>query len=241
MSTPFFVTQLDWADVAGHAMGAGTVLLAVGFSVPQLVRMRRRRSAAGVSLPAVLNSAISFLAWTLYALEIGDAWLIASSAIGLPGAVLTVIVAWRCGASTAGLWLPALWVVTLVVTRVADLLVTTSAFGVAVGASIAWLVLPAVAKAWLSTDVSALAAGSWWVLAAEGALFLGYGLAQGVLAATVYGVLCLLGSFGVLSRLAVAGPTVNPAAVPVGRPAVATYSQALSPTASSALVPSRCG
>jgi hypothetical protein len=60
-----------------------------------------------------------------------------------------------------------------------------------------------VVKAWLSTDVSALAAASWWVLAAEGALFLGYGLAQAVLAATVYGVLCLLGAFGVLGRLAV--------------------------------------
>jgi uncharacterized protein with PQ loop repeat len=201
VSTPSFVTQLDWPQVAGHLMGAGTVLLAVGFSVPQLVHMRRRRSAAGVSLPAVLNSAISFLAWTVYAASIGDAWLIASSAVGLPGAAVTAVVAWRCGASVSGLWLPAAWVVTLVATAASDLAGTTSLFGIVVGASITWLVLPAVVKAWLSRDVSGLAASAWWVLASEGALFLGYGLVRTVPASTVYGVICLLGSFGVLSRL----------------------------------------
>jgi uncharacterized protein with PQ loop repeat len=204
VSTPSFVTDLDWPQVAGHLMGAGTVLLAVGFSIPQLVHMRRSRSAAGVSLAAVINSAISFLAWTLHAASIGDAWLIASSAVGLPGAAATSVVAWRCGASRSGLWLPALWVVTLVVAATSDLTGTTSLFGIVVGASVTWLVLPAVVKAWLSQDVSGLAASSWWVLASEGALFLGYGLLRAVPASTVYGVLCLLGSFGVLSRLALA-------------------------------------
>lgn len=209
MSTPSFITQLDWPQIAGHLMGAGTVLLAVGFSIPQLLHMRRRRSAAGVSLAAVLNSAISFLAWTVYALSIGDAWLIASSAVGLPGAVATAVIAWRCGAPTSGLWSPALWVATLTATAVSDLVGTTSLFGLVVGASITWLVLPAVVKAWQSQDVSGLAASSWWVLASEGALFLGYGVIRTVFASTVYGVLCLLGSFGVLGRLALAARDVH--------------------------------
>jgi hypothetical protein len=101
----------------------------------------------------------------------------------------------------SGLWLPAAWVVTLVATAASDLAGTTSLFGIVVGASITWLVLPAVVKAWLSRDVSGLAASAWWVLASEGALFLGYGLVRTVPASTVYGVICLLGSFGVLSRL----------------------------------------
>lgn len=195
----FAVSTMSGATRWGPAevFGAGTVFLAIAVSVPQFVRLWRGDTAAGVSLPAVLNSAISFLAWTVYALCLGDGWLIASSAIGLPFAIVTALAAWRCGADRGGLWLPLLWACVLIGTCV---LGGTTA-KVVVGASIGWFVVPAAAKAWLSRDVSGIAVGSWLTVALEGALFLGYGVVQGVGATVVYGVVAVLGSAAVMARL----------------------------------------
>jgi len=75
-------------DVIATVFGAGTVVLSVAVSVPQYVRSHRNGDVSGVSLPAAMNSALSFLAWTLYASWVGDGWLIASSALGLPFAIV---------------------------------------------------------------------------------------------------------------------------------------------------------
>jgi uncharacterized protein with PQ loop repeat len=187
---------------AAPAFGVGTVLLSVAVSVPQYLHLRRGGTAAGVSLPSVLNSAVSFLAWTVFAVSIADGWLIVSSAVGLPFAVITVLAAWRAGATRAGLWLPALWVAVLLSVATADLVTGSRAVPVVIGASIGWMLVPAVLKAWTSRDVSGIAAGSWWVQTAEGVLFLGYGVAAGVSASALYGMVAATGSGAVLARLA---------------------------------------
>ena len=190
------------ADLVPTLMGLCAVLLAVALSVPQLVKIARTRAVAGVSVAATANSTISFGAWTVYALAVDDAWLLASSAIGLPGQLVTTWLAWRNGAERAQLWLPVAWVATLVVATLADALLDCGLVPTVVGASVLWYVVPALIQAWRSADVSGIAAGSWWVLVAEGAIFLAYGLLVGVGAMVVYGVLCLTGSAGVLARCA---------------------------------------
>lgn len=91
--------MLDWltSPLAAQAYGVGTVLLSIAVSVPQYLHLRRGGGAAGVSLPAVTNSAISFCAWTVFGLSIADTWLFVSSAVGLPFAVATVLAAWNAG------------------------------------------------------------------------------------------------------------------------------------------------
>ncbi len=202
MLTDAWLLHVPSVEALTRGFGAGTVLVAIGVSVPQFVRLWRGGTAAGVSLPAVLNSAISFLAWTMYALWIGDTWLIASSAVGLPFAAATAVAAWWFTAQRTGLWLSAVWVAVLLGSCAIQAVSGWELVRLTVGASIGWLVVPAVVQAWRSHDVSGLAAGSWWVLSAEGILFLGYGLGRGVGASVVYGLVAMAGSAAVLARLA---------------------------------------
>jgi uncharacterized protein with PQ loop repeat len=191
-------------DLLTALMGAATVVLAVAVSVPQLRALATGQGTGGLSLPALACSTVSFAAWTVHAIDLLDPWLIASSAVGVPGQAVTTWLAWRRGASRRGLWVPATWAALVSGVLAADLLLDTGVAGPVVGGSILWLVVPAGVTAWRSQDVSGIAAGTWWVLVGEGALFLGYGLAAGVLASVVYGVVCLVGSGAVLARLAVA-------------------------------------
>ena len=190
------------ADLVPTLVGLCAVFLAVALSVPQLAKIARTRAVAGVSVAATANSTISFGAWTVYALVVDDGWLLASSVVGLPGQLLTTWFAWRNGAERAQLWLPAAWIVTLGVTTAGDLVLGLGLVPSVVGASVLWYVVPALVHAWRSADVSGIAAASWWVLVAEGAIFLAYGLMVEVLAMVVYGILCLTGSAAVLARVA---------------------------------------
>lgn len=187
-----------------HVLGLATVVLAVALSAPQLHALLTTGRTCGVSLASLLCSTISFTAWTVHAVQVGDAWLLTSSAVGVPGQALTTWCAWRAGASREGLLVPACWAVLVSVVLAWDGLHGTVVAAPIVGSSILWMVVPAAVTAWRSTDVSGIAAGTWWVLLGEGALFLGYGVAAGaVLAPTVYGAACLAGSMCVLARLAV--------------------------------------
>ena len=191
--------RLDWCDL----LGATSVLLALAYSVPQLLRLVRTGSTAGVSLPAVANSSVSYLAWTAYSCTLSDPWLLASSAVGLPGTLALTVLVWRRGADRSGLWVPVLWAGLLAVAAWLDASLGTSATAAALGASVLWLLVPTLSTVWRSPDVSGQAPGTWWVLALEGALFLAYGLVAAVPASTLYGAVTLAGCLAVLARLAV--------------------------------------
>jgi uncharacterized protein with PQ loop repeat len=191
-----------------NAFGAATVFVAAGFTLPQLLQLCRG-NCAGVSIAAVTNTAISFVAWTVYAVWVGDGWLLASSLVGLPGTVTTAVIAVRRGGEEQeGFRLPLAWALTLVVATAGQRTGMLPVISLVVGTSIVWTAVPALVVAWRSRDVSGIAAGSWWVQVGEGLLYLGYGLTQGQQAATTYAVACLLGSSGMLTRLAVANPSV---------------------------------
>jgi uncharacterized protein with PQ loop repeat len=192
------------------AVGLAAVVLAVAVSVPQFARLLRTGHVSGVSLAAVTNSSISFGAWTIYAVAIGDLWLTISSAVGLPGQAATAWLAWRRGASRQQMWVPALWLAVLLAVAGLDVAAGMSMTTIVVGGSILWLVVPALVTAWRSHDVSGIAPATWWVLGLEGAIFLVYGITVGVAATVLYGVACLVGSGGVLARVAGTGSRVRP-------------------------------
>ncbi|HEY6797630.1 MAG TPA: hypothetical protein VI248_23395 [Kineosporiaceae bacterium] len=191
------------APTLANAFGTATLLVAAGYSLPQLVRLRRG-SAAGVSTAGAVNTAISFVAWTGYAVWAADRWLLAASLVGLPGAVATAGLAVRHRAAPGRWRLPAIWTATLVAAVVAQAVGLLPMVPLVIGTSIVWTVAPALASAWRSRDVSGIAVGTWLVHAGEGLLYLGYGHLHRQPAATAYGVACLAGSIGVLARLAVA-------------------------------------
>jgi uncharacterized protein with PQ loop repeat len=186
-------------------MGSCAVALAVAISVPQLLRLLRTGQVGGVSLAASANSTISFAAWTVYALSVDDVWLLASSAVGVPGQALTTWLAFRRGASRSRLWMPVTWIAILMAAAATDRTLDTHLAAGVVGASVLWYLTPALVEAWRSPDVSGIAAGSWWVLTAEGAVFLAYGSLTGEPAMSLYGLVCLVGSAAMLARLAI-GP-----------------------------------
>jgi len=191
-------------------LGLAAVGLAVLVSAPQLAKLLRSGDVSGVSVSALSNSTISFAAWTAYAIVLGDVWLFVSSAIGLPGMLATLCLAWRRGAARSMLWLPMLWLLLLAAIACSDVLLGTCLIPPVIGASVLWFVLPAGIDAWRSPDVSGIAPGAWWAVATEGAIFVAYGIAAGVAATVLYGTLCLVGAVGVLSRLLVVAVVTSP-------------------------------
>lgn len=188
-----------WVDV----LGAATVVLALMFALPQLVRLIRTGSAAGLSLTALGNSSVSAVAWLGYALHVGDVWVLTSTLVYSPMLAITAFLAWRAGADRTAPWLPLLYAGVLGSAVALDLLTGTAVFALVLGCSTLWTVGPALYSVWTTHDVSGVAPMTWWVLMTEGFVFLAYGIAADRLATLVYAVVCLIGSTGVLSRLAV--------------------------------------
>ncbi len=192
------------APSAVDVFGVAAVVIALLPSVPQLVRTVRAGSVSGVSLPGLANAAVSNVAWTAYALWLGDRWLLAASAVAVPGALAAACVAWRCGGRVRDLGLPTVWVTLLAVSTVGEVLGRWQVLAVVVGASITWLVLPAAVDAWRSHDVNGVSAGMWAFLAVEGLVAIGYGVTRASTAPVVFGVVEVIGSGVVLLRLATA-------------------------------------
>ena len=70
------------------------------------------------------------------------------------------------------------------------------------GASILWYVGPAAVMAWTSADVTGIAAGAWYVLLADAAVWMAYSLLAQVPAGILYAVIAGSGALAVLARLA---------------------------------------
>jgi uncharacterized protein with PQ loop repeat len=195
-------------------LGVASVVIAFWFAVPQLVRLRRTGSAAGLSVESLANSTVSLVAWTGYGVAHASGWVVASSLVGLPAIVATLGIAVRGGLRLRPL-LPAVWTGLLLLTAGADLLAGTTALDVVLGCSILWFVAPAAVTAWRSSDVSGIAWQTWGLLALEGLVFGVYGLVADVGADRVYGIAALVGTGAIASRLALGTRVTAPASPPV--------------------------
>jgi uncharacterized protein with PQ loop repeat len=191
-------------------LGVASVVIAFWFAVPQLMRLRRTGSAAGLSLESLANSTVSLSAWTAYGIAHSSVWVVASSLVGVPAIVGTLLIAMRGGLRLRP-GLPLVWTALLVLTAGVDVLTGSTALDLVLGCSILWFVAPAAITAWSSADVSGIAWQTWALLALEGLVFGVYGLVADVGADRVYGVAALVGTSVILSRLAMGSRQSAPA------------------------------
>lgn len=197
-------------------LGVVSVVLATWFALPQLVKLMRDGSTAGLSLESLANSTVSLTGWTVYGAAHGKVWVVLASAAGIPATVATLAIAIRAGHRLAPR-LPLSWAALLLFTATVDRMYGSALIDVVLGCSILWFVAPAALTAWRSPDVSGLAVQTWLVLAADGAVFGLYGMVADVLADRVYAVTSIAGAAVVLARIAL-GTRAEP--VPADSPAL---------------------
>ena len=191
-------------DTLVVVFGVLTTVLAVGYGVPQWLKVRSSGSVAGVSLPSISCALVSAVAWVLYGLWLQDVWVVLTSGAAIPGLTAALVVLLRGRASRDGLWTTWAWIATITaaaaVAPISDTPVT-----VVLGCSILWYVAPAAWKAWSSADVSGVSRGAWILLLVESGVCTVYGVLADVPAYLVYAGIGAAGSALVLARLARSG------------------------------------
>jgi uncharacterized protein with PQ loop repeat len=183
------------------AIGLAATLLAFGYTVPQLRKLIRLRSAAGVSIAALANSTISGVAWTAYGAAEHDLWVALPSLVSLPATVGALVIAWSSGGSRRRLWLPFVWAAVVALAASSAPWAGGRPITFALGFSVTLLIAPAALTAWRSQDVSAIAASAWAMLIVDALLAGVYGMLAGIDANLIYAVVATAGSLAILARV----------------------------------------
>ena len=202
--------NLSLATVVGLA---GT-LLAFAYTVPQMRKLARSGSAAGVSVAALANSTVSGIAWTVFGVVEHELWVILPALLALPGTAGALVLAWRRGGNRDRLWLPVVWAGVIATLTALVPVLGSRPIIVALGCSITLMVAPAAVTAWRSHDVSAIAASAWAMLIVDAMLAGAYGLLADIDANLIYALVATSGAALILARLAVP-PHVHARIVPI--------------------------
>jgi uncharacterized protein with PQ loop repeat len=184
-------------------VGLAGTLLAFAYTVPQMRKLARSGSAAGVSVAALANSTVSGIAWTVYGVVEHEIWVILPALLALPGTAGAMVLAWHRGGDRDRLWMPAVWA--LAITSLTALVPTWGPrpIIVALGCSITLMVVPAAVTAWRSPDVSAIAASAWGMLIVDAVLAGAYGMLADIDANLIYALVATSGAVLILTRLVV--------------------------------------
>ncbi|MVQ50075.1 hypothetical protein GON03_12870 [Nocardioides sp. MAH-18] len=195
-------------------VGLAGTLLAFAYTVPQMRKLARTETAAGVSVAALANSTVSGVAWTIFGVVEHELWVVLPALLSLPGTAGALLLAWTRGGNRDRLWLPALWAATIAALTALVPLLGSRPIIVALGCSITLMVAPAALTAWRSHDVSAIAASAWAMLIVDAMLAGAYGLLADIDANLIYALVATSGAALILARLAVP-PHVHARFVPV--------------------------
>jgi len=162
--------------------------------LPQPIRLARTGVAAGVSPLSALNSLLTMIAWVSYGLIVGLPLVWVVSAIALVPAVWTVLLLRRDVSRRDLTWAGA-WLALQVVAAAVGLLVVVLAAGVLVTQG------PQVVRAVRESDLTGLAAATWWLSLLDASTWGAYGVAVGDAALVAYGVVLATSAGIVLSRI----------------------------------------
>ena len=184
-------------------VGLAGTLLAFAYTVPQMRKLARTGTAAGVSVAALANSTVSGIAWTVFGVVEHEIWVILPAFLALPGTAGALVLAWTRGGNRARLWMPVVWALTIAALTAAIPVVGTRPIVVALGCSVTLMVVPAAVTAWRSHDVSAIAASAWAMLIVDAALAGAYGLLAHIDANLIYALVATSGAVLILTRLVV--------------------------------------
>lgn len=183
------------------ALGLAATLLAFACTVPQLAKLLRGRSAAGISVAALANSTISGIAWTVYGIVEGEPWVALPAFVALPATAGALVLAWRDGGNRSRMWLPVVWLAVILTATAVVPLVGAVPITVVLGGSVALLITPAAITAWRSHDVSGIAASGWVFLVFDALLCGAYGVIAGVDANVLYAITATVGAAAILTRI----------------------------------------
>jgi uncharacterized protein with PQ loop repeat len=183
------------------AVGLAGTILAFAYTVPQLRKLIRLRSAAGVSVASLANSTISGVAWTAYGVVEHEIWVTLPAFFALPATAGALVLAWFRGGSRDRLWLPVAWLATITTATALVPVVGALPITVLLGCSVALMIAPAAITAWRSHDVSAIAASAWAMLIVDAVLAGAYGLMADVDANLLYAAVATTGSLVILARV----------------------------------------
>jgi uncharacterized protein with PQ loop repeat len=184
-------------------VGLAGTLLAAGYTVPQFRKLRRMRSAAGVSVAALANSTVSGVAWTVFGVLEHEVWVALPAAVAVPATAGAVVLAWFRGGSRDRLWVTGVWTVVVTLAGLSALWVGPGPATVVLGGSVALLVTPAALTAWRSHDVTAIAASAWALMILDALLAGAYGVLADVDANLIYAVVATTGSLVILLRIGI--------------------------------------
>ncbi len=183
-------------------VGLAGTLLAFAYTVPQMRKLARTGSAAGVSVAALANSTVSGIAWTVYGVVELEIWVILPAFLSLPGTAGALVLAWMRGGNRDRLWLPLVWAGAIALLTALVPVLGSRPIIVALGCSVTLLVAPAAVTAWRSPDVSAIAASAWAMLILDAMLAGAYGLLADIDANLIYALVATSGAALILARLA---------------------------------------
>jgi uncharacterized protein with PQ loop repeat len=166
------------------ALTGVAVVLAVTQPVPQVVRLLRTRSVAGVSGPSTWLGLAVNSAWVAYGIGRGLLPVALLSGAYVAGyATIAVLLVGHGRRSGIGTGLAAALGLTLL-TVVAGWAVLGTVLALAVGVQF----VPQVVEAWRSDDLSGLAPGTYVVGAFDGAIWGAYGLVVADVPLVLYGL-----------------------------------------------------
>lgn len=158
---------LDAAPLAAAVFGVPQFL-------PQLLRLRATRDAAGVSWSWAALTTVSNAAWTGYfALSWYWVALVPSCSVTLLAGALTALLSRRGQASKRAMALPAGWAAVLAAVGVAS---GRAGLGTLLAAAFAVQVAPSLRAAYRTPRPTGISAGTWALILGELACFLVYGL-----------------------------------------------------------------
>lgn len=204
------------------AVGLAGTILAFAYTVPQLRKLARTSSAAGISVAALANSTVSGVAWTAFGIVDHQLWVALPAFTALPATAGALVLAWFRGGSRDRLWLPVAWLGTILTTTALVPWVGTVPITVLLGCSVALMITPAAITAWRSHDVSAIAASAWAMLIVDALLAGTYGMLADIDANLIYAAVATTGSIVILARVGMPAhvharllrlPTVDPTIV----------------------------
>lgn len=184
-------------------VGLAGTLLAFAYTVPQMRKLARSGSAAGVSVAGLANSTVSGIAWTFFGVVEHEIWVVLPAFLALPGTAGAMLLAWRRGGDRTRLWLPIVWTLVIVTLTALVPVWGSRPIIVALGCSVTLMVVPAAVTAWRSADVSAIAASAWGMLIVDAVLAGAYGLLADIDANLIYALVASSGAALILMRLVV--------------------------------------
>lgn len=178
-------------DLAVTAVAAA---LALSQPVPQILRLVRSRSVAGVSAATIWLGVAVNAAWVAYGVARGHLPVIVVSILYLIGYVaiagLLVVGGNRRGVPMA----LAATVAFVAIGSVAGWTAVGTVLGLVVGVQF----IPQIVEAWTSTDLTGLAPGTYRVCLADGIIWGGFGLIVADAPLVLYGVLMAAASVAIL-------------------------------------------